>query len=331
MESRNPELPPLPPPPGAISALVNGFNAIASNVAVILIPAILDLFLWLGPRLKADTLLAPIMELMPQIQAQATTEQAKEIVPVLTDFVKSYNLFSVFRTFPLGIFSLMTTKMSITSPLGERIGDDVPHWQVAFAIVLVLTFFGWLAGSLYFRAVSRVALRLEQGPGILRSVLQGILLSGIWLLFFSLVNLPLFILLWLLSLLDSLVRTILVFLLVVPLSWVLLVVFFSFHGIFVSAQNAFISVRNSLRMLRYGLPPLGWFAMLTILISQGMDMLWRIPPADSWMMGIGILGHAFVSTSLLAASFIYYRDLNNWIESALQWLKTQKTTSSARA
>jgi len=162
-------------------------------------------------------------------------------------------------------------------------------------------------------------------------VLQGVLLSGLWLLFFSLVNLPLFILLGLLSLLDSLVRTILVFLLVVPLSWVLLVIFFSFHGIFASAQNAFISVRNSLRMLRYGLPPLGWFAMLTILISQGMDMLWRIPPADSWMMGIGILGHAFVSTSLLAASFIYYRDLNTWIESALQWLKAQKTTSSARA
>jgi hypothetical protein len=331
MEARNPELPPLPPPPGAISALVNGFNAIASNVTVILIPAILDLFLWFGPRLKADTLLAPIMELMPEIQAQAPAEQAKEIASLLTDFANNFNLFSVFRTFPLGIFSLMTTKMSIKSPLGERIGIDVPHWLVAFAIVLVLTFCGWLAGSLYFRAVSRVALKLEKGPGILRSLLHGVLLSGMWLLFFSLVNLPLLILLWLLSLLDSLVRTILVFLLVVPLSWVLLVVFFSFHGIFASAQNAFISVRSSLRMLRYGLPPLGWFAMLTILISQGMDMLWRIPPADSWMMGIGILGHAFVSTSLLAASFIYYRDLNAWIESALQWLKAQKTTSSARA
>jgi hypothetical protein len=90
MESRNPELPPLPPPPGAISALVNGFNAIASNITVILIPAILDLFLWFGPRLKADTLLAPIMELMLEIQAQAPAEQAKEIVSVLTDFAAGH-------------------------------------------------------------------------------------------------------------------------------------------------------------------------------------------------------------------------------------------------
>jgi len=331
MESRNPELPPLPPPPGAISALVNGFNAIASNVAVILIPAILDLFLWLGPRLKADALLSPMLELLSQIKAQVPADQAKEIGLAATDFANNFNLFSVFRTFPLGIFSLMITKMSIKSPLGDRIGIDVPYWLLAFGIILILTFFGWLGGSLYFRAVSRVALKLEKGPGIFHSVLHGVLLSGIWLLFFSIVSLPLSIFFALLSLLDSLLRTILIFLLVVPISWVLLAVFFSFHGIFASAQNAFISVRNSVRMLRYGLPALGWFAMLTILISQGMDMIWRIPPADSWMMGIGILGHAFVSTSLLAASFIYYRDLNAWIETALQWLKTQKTTSSARA
>jgi len=70
--------------------------------------------------------------------------------------------------------------------------------------------------------------------------------------------------------------------------------------------------------------------MLTIVISQLMDMLWRVPPTESWMMGVGILGHAFISTSLLAASFIYYRDLNTWIESAQQWLKKQNT-SSARA
>jgi hypothetical protein len=334
MESRNPELPPLPPPPGAISALLNGFNAIASNVAVILIPAVLDLFLWLGPRLKADALFAPILELMPQILAQVSADQADQVKKfglAVTDYANNFNLFSVFRTFPLGIFSLMITKMSIKSPLGERIGIDIPHWLVAFGIVLILTFCGWLGGSLYFRAVSRVALKLEKAPGVFHSVLHGVLLSGLWLLFFSLVNLPLFVLLWLLSLLDNLVRTILIFLLVVPISWTLLVVFFSFHGIFANAQNAFISFRNSIRMLRYGLPPLGWFAMLTILISQGMDMLWRIPPTDSWMTGIGILGHAFVSTSLLAASFIYYRDLNTWIESALQWLKTQNTTSSARA
>jgi hypothetical protein len=43
---------------------------------------------------------------------------------------------------------------------------------------------------------------------------------------------------------------------------------------------------------------------------------------------VGILGHAFVSTSLLAASFIFYQDMQTWIEAALQWMKTNQITSA---
>lgn len=105
-------------------------------------------------------------------------------------------------------------------------------------------------------------------------------------------------------------------------------IYYSFFGIFANSQNALASTRTSIRMLRYGLPPLGWFTMLVILISQVMDMLWRAAPADSWMMGVGIFGHAFVSTSLLAASFIYFKELNSWIETALEWIQQQKKSSA---
>jgi hypothetical protein len=331
MESRNSELSPLPPPPGAVSALVHGFNAIAGNVVVILFPIVLDVFLWLGPRLKAGNLFAPLMELLPQIQAQAPAGQGKIIADLFTEFSNGFNLLSVFRTFPLGVFSLMSTSLATNSPLGVRPGVELSGSLVALGAILGLTVCGWLAGGLYFRTVAQVALSKEKTSGLFRALVHSLLLAGFWTVLFFLANLPLLIFLWLLTLLNGLVQSIIVFILVVPLSWVVLAIFFSFHGIFVSGENAFISVRNSVRMLRYGLPPLGLFAMLALVISQGMNMLWQIPPADSWMAGIGIVGHAFVSTSLLAASFIFYRDLNTWIESALQWLKAQKTTSSARA
>jgi len=328
MDPRASELPSLPPPPRAVTALINGFNAIASNVAIILFPAALDFFLWLGPRLKADALLAPLMDALPEIQAQAPAEQAKVITQLMTDFHNGLNLFSIFRTFPMGVFSLMSTNISVKSPLGIRTALDVPNWLVAFGFILLLTFLGWVAGSLYFRSVSRAALKSQEGPSILRVLLQGMLLSVTWSLFFTVANLPVIIVLWMMTLLNTLLRTLLLVLLSVPVAWVLMVIFYSFYGVFTHSQNAFASTRNSIRMLRYGLPPLGWFTMLTILISQGMDLLWRAAPADSWMMGVGILGHAFVSTSLLAASFIYYRDLNAWIETALQWLKKQNKSSA---
>jgi hypothetical protein len=327
MNSRSSELPSLPPPPGAVAALVNGFNAIAGNVAVILFPVALDTFLWLGPRLKADTMLAPILDALPDIQAQMPVEQAAILIQFVTDFRNGLNLFSVLRTFPMGVFSLMSTNISARSPLGMRAALDLPNWLAAFGIMLALTLLGWLAGSLYFRSVSRVALNLQAGPGVFRALLQGALLSGIWMVFFAMANLPFLIALGMIAMLSSLLRTLLLIILSIPLAWVLLAVFYSFYGIFTTSQNLLSSTRSSLRMLRYGLPPLGWFTMLTIVISQGMDMLWRAAPANSWMMGVGILGHAFVSTGLLAAGFIYYRDLNLWIENTLQWIKKQNKSS----
>jgi hypothetical protein len=330
MESRNLDLSSIPPQPGAVNALVGGFNAVASNVAVILFPAALDVFLWFGPRLKADALLAPMMQILPDIQAQAPADQVKLFTQMLTDFNNGFNLFSVFRTFPMGVFSLMSVSLSTKSPLGERAALDVPSFLVAFAFILLITFFGWLAGSLYFRSVSRVALKLEKGPGIFRALLHGVLLSGIWMLLLLFANLPFLILLWLLTLVDGLVRTILIVLLAFPVSWVVLAVFFSFYGIFANGQNALTSFVSSVRMLRYGLPPLGWFCMLALVTNQLMDLLWHTPPPESWMMGVGIFGHAFVSTGLLAASFIYYRDLNAWIETVLQSIK-KKNSSPAQA
>jgi hypothetical protein len=46
-------------------------------------------------------------------------------------------------------------------------------------------------------------------------------------------------------------------------------------------------------------------------------------------MLVGIFGHAFVTTALLAASFIYYRDMNAWLEVALDRFKTKATTRQA--
>ena len=50
----------LPPPPGIINSIKAGFDAIASHVTAILMPLLLNLLLWLGPRLQMDTLFKSI-------------------------------------------------------------------------------------------------------------------------------------------------------------------------------------------------------------------------------------------------------------------------------
>jgi hypothetical protein len=46
-------------------------------------------------------------------------------------------------------------------------------------------------------------------------------------------------------------------------------------------------------------------------------------------MLVGIVGHAFVSTALLASSFVYYRDINVWLKIVFDQLQRQTTSMKA--
>jgi hypothetical protein len=43
------------------------------------------------------------------------------------------------------------------------------------------------------------------------------------------------------------------------------------------------------------------------------------PEETSWLSLVGVAGHAFVTTGLLAASFIYYRDADRWVKAILKY------------
>jgi hypothetical protein len=61
--------------------------------------------------------------------------------------------------------------------------------------------------------------------------------------------------------------------------------------------------------------------LMILILSEGLDLLWRLPAESSWLAVVGVVGHAFVATSLLAASFVYYRDASRWVERKLQQMK----------
>jgi hypothetical protein len=76
-------------------------------------------------------------------------------------------------------------------------------------------------------------------------------------------------------------------------------------------------------MIRFTFPTSGLFVLLVLAVSQGFNLLWSVPAASSWMTLIGIGGHAFITTGLLAASFIYYRDMSAWLQTVFEQLRTR--------
>jgi hypothetical protein len=78
-------------------------------------------------------------------------------------------------------------------------------------------------------------------------------------------------------------------------------------------------------MARFALPTSGLFVLSAFVLRRGLNYLWSVPPENSWMMVVGIAGHAFISTALLAASFVYYRDINAWVQTVSERVKQKQT------
>ena len=327
----------LPPPPGVVGSLKAGFDAIASNLTVILLPLALDLWLWLGPRLRVDRLFKPIFDEMSRYASfsgipATDLKTLQENSALLLEQFQQYNLMSALRTFPIGVFSLMSGTMPSQTPWGTpSITLQIDSVFILLGWVALLTLVGWICGGLFFRWVSLVVTDTSQSIDnrFGQSIVQTMLLSVMYFILAIMIGTPVMIVLALVIAASPLLAQGMILILGLLSMWLIVPVFFTPHGIFMRQQNVFSSIYTSLRMARFTLPTSSLFVLSVLLIAFGLNFLWNIPSSDSWMTLIGIAGHAFITTSLLAASFIYYRDMQVWLQTVFEKLKANLPTQQA--
>jgi hypothetical protein len=324
----------IPPPPGIVASLTAGFDAVATHITTIILPVLFDMILWIGPRVRIEVFLDSLITEWNNLAKEnaipaQTIQQAGTFWNLLAERA---NLTSLARTFPIGISSLMASQFSADTPFGKATSIETGSILSMFGWIILFTLVGWILGGLFYYQVARVALKRGNPAQIIslpHAMFQSVVLSGLWLALAMIASLPVVLLLMVLAFISTAVAQFFSLVLGVLVIWLLLPVYFSAHGIFTYGQNAFNSIMQSLRLVRFTMPSLSLFAIGMVIISQGLAYLWRIPSSNTWFMLIGIVGHAFISTSLLAASFIHYRDLNAWLQVVLERLHIQ--TTSARA
>jgi hypothetical protein len=90
--------------------------------------------------------------------------------------------------------------------------------------------------------------------------------------------------------------------------WLLFHLFFTIHGILLNQQPLHMAVWNSLRLVAFNsFSVMGLLAMV-VALSAGLNYLWSLPKDDSWMLLVGIGGHAVISSGLIASTFVFYQD-----------------------
>jgi hypothetical protein len=252
---------------------------------------------------------------------------------VIRTAAEQFNLLSLLRTIPVGIPSLMAARLPVETPNGVPKFIDVTNFFGATAIAIGLLLIGLIIGCFYYILVFQVAL---QGKIELKKILKDWSWTSLQVLSLALALLILFIVISVpsscaisgLTLLGLPFGQFAVFLYIGVLLWLIFPLLFAAHGIFVNHNNALVSVQRSMLLTRMTLPTTSLFVLAVLVTSEGLDYLWRVPPETSWLTLVGVSGHAFITSALLAASFFYYRDADLWTQETLRMIKSQRNMPS---
>ncbi len=319
----------LPAPPGLLSSLIAGFDAITTHIGLIFFPIALDLLLWLGPHFKITQLVesfASQISSFPGLDSPDAAQMLQANQDIWKYIAERIDLLAALRSYPVGIPSLMSGRLPVETPLSlAPLSINIFDVGSVLGWVVLFSFIGLIVGSLYFESVAVAVIpSISKRFSVIRAwpkaALNVILLTLIWGLIFVAISIPGSCILSALALGSPTLAQIGLLLFGGAAIWLLLPLFFSPHGIFVYQDGVAVSLRKGVRVVQSTLPTTGMLLLAIIIISQGLDLLWNSPAETSWLTLVGIIGHAFVTTGLLAATFIYYWKADQWIQAVQRQL-----------
>ena len=320
----------IPAPPRLTPALVAGFDAIANHILVIFFPIVFDVLIWFAPHLRIKVMIESFVAEMVLLSANDGAEFAEMIdagKEAWLQIAEQFNLAIAFRSYPVGIPSLMTSSLPTETPIGVPVMFEIESFGTAFFVGLILMGLGLVLGTLYYMIVAQVALTgtlvwMTVLNRFLWTCLQVILLTLVWIGLLFLVSIPASCFVSLLGLAGFSMGQLGILFYGGFLIWLIFPLLLSAHGIFVKNLTVLPSIRLGIRITNATLPTTALFFLSVFILTQGLNILWRIPPANSWLTFLGIAGHAFIVTGLLSASFIYYRDAERWVTSLRNQIQT---------
>jgi hypothetical protein len=296
---------------GVWSALAAGFDLTAKHPWLLLLPMLLDVFIWLGPRLRFERIIEQLVaELPPEVEVMELTQQLIEVGPFT-------NLFSVLSVPLIGVPALLAGLSPEKTPLSAVILDidSGSNWLL---LVFTLSLVGLFFSAVYYVTISFVVNRHYGGSHntgldnwFARIGASWLRLIGLAFLFFLLallIYIPVSIVGALFFLLSPALGT--MALLVAPFIIIWIVIYLSFAppGITLNNRSLIQAVKESVRLVQKNLPVVLLMLLLMLLLGTLVDWLLVAAENGTWFTLFNILIHAFVNTGFVTAFFILYQD-----------------------
>lgn len=302
----------IPNRPSVVKAIANGFKDMATHAYLIVIPILLDLGLLLGPRLTIEKFLTPLVRMI-QMPANIPTDLAETVqasIKSLLEVAKAYSLTVWLRTIPFGTPSLMAGRISTENPLGAAAVIPVQNLGLLVIFCLLFTVLGLLITSLYYtwNATTVFPKNTDIRNSFLRKTSTLLLIPIIALVVLLILLMPVALILGISTAINPFLGSIVYFIALLALINLLFPLLFTPHAIILENKNLLEAAKESIFIFKRSGVFASFFVVMMIFATYLSDRLWQNPPDSSWMILVGIFGHAVVSTAMVLASFYFFKD-----------------------
>ena len=299
--------------PGIFPTLAAGFELTTRYLWLVLIPAVLDLFLWIGPRLSFRPLIESLAAQMPQ---QALV---MDPVPLLEAFAGHLNHFTYLAVSLVGVPALMTgltpEKTPVQPLLIERAG-----WGEWFGFLVLFTLSGLLLAAVYYSLIAYTLRRAgASAMGIpmppvhltrrtLRTFFRLIGLTALFLAIVAVIVFPMTFLAGFMSLFSQTLAMLMLMGALLVIIWLAMFLSYTPQGMVLNPHGFWRTLTESVRLFRENLPASLGLIFFVSLAKRLLSFILLTADTGSWITAINLIAHAYISTALIMALFIFYRD-----------------------
>ncbi|RMH00234.1 MAG: hypothetical protein D6706_04320 [Chloroflexi bacterium] len=306
--------------PGVIATITAGFDLVTKHFWLVLLPATLDLFLWIGPRLSFDGLVSRLIAFWQQ------NPNLAEMATQLEAATGPTNLFTVLSAPLVGVPVLMGGAVPEKTPI-ERVVWVIDDYRLWFFSLAFLTVVGLFFTAVYFTQIARVvrALPTDQEheevdvvdvlvvkrPYFYEVILLWGRLLGLALFLFIaalVVYVPLMFISGIAFLVSPTFASFVVLVGLFILTWLIIYLSFSPQSMALNGRSLLHATLDSLRFVQKHLVSIFMLFLVIVIIRTGIRIIMLAANDGSWLTLGSILGHAFITTALTVATFIFYRD-----------------------
>jgi hypothetical protein len=304
--------------PGVIDTLSSGFTQVNRIFWIVGLPIVMDVFLWLAPRLSAAPVFHQLAARLSDVYGNvagsgvdsSTLDQARQTLGDFDQAAAGFNLLSLLVVNLAGVPSILPT--SLTGAVAFEINSG---W-VFLVVALLAELVGTLIGCLYLGALAQQIRDGKLTPSKLfrrvwiywLSVIGFVALGiGVCLAISIPIGLAIGLVqvvapgagmaLWYAALAGAQIVAVLL----------MIYLFFLVDAIVVSEAGPVRAAVNSARVVANNFWASVGFIVLVYVISLGMQVIWTAMSKSPIGTVAAIVGNAYVATGLTTASLLYYQ------------------------